>query len=467
MAAPWILKVLSGTHTGAEIVLSPDETVLGKDEDCDLVIDDVSLSGKHISLRSDDTGMYLTLLDAAKPVYIDGEELAEKSVLLKPFQVITIGTLFLAAGPSDKNWPTIDLSLENKMEPAPGEDNGKEANEDDSSNSRQDGNNTADAGQGPEKADALVQKRRRRGIYLLIALPVTGFFLALAVLFPTDREHHDPDHRTLKPEQIYQITSLADKYGVRIHVDKTTANGDLPKITGYVDTELNRKRFLERLRELDVHAEIGINSSEKAMNAISAILEQFLKNNENSDVRVIAAPDSPGDFVLKGYVEDPEEWSKTVATLKRSARDYHQITSEVQGPQDRIAVLQTMLADVQLKNKLRLLKTQQGIALSGQLDQEQEKRLMQVKEAFVRKFGAQPPVIWDIKSGANTDSQVKLDIRAVSFGENPHIIMKNGERYAIGAQLSSGYTIAGITTVSIILKKGDKTELFYLNPAPR
>ena len=199
----WILKILSGTHVGAEVVLSDKESVLGRDENCDLVLDDVSLSAQHISLRTAASGAHLTLLDTSKPIYIDGEECAEKETLLKPFQVITIGTLFLAVGPADEEWPAIDLLLENKITPPPSDDT--QANSDTAA-AESDKNATVLSGPMQQKP---VAKKTFPWIYLtVIGIPIVALSALLTSWILLSEA---PEQTAAQPQQAEQIMQLAKK----------------------------------------------------------------------------------------------------------------------------------------------------------------------------------------------------------------------------------------------------------------
>ena len=292
--------MLSGTHMGAEVFLSTTETVLGKDEDCDLVLDDVSLADKHISLRKDESGTSLTLLNDKKPIYIDGKEFSEKATLLKAFQVIRIGTLFLAVGPANEEWPSIDSLLDNKTNQEKDDDDEQADSSDDS---KADGNDRP-VKQAIEKK-AKASRSRFPWIYLFTGTTLITVTILIALVYmATTTTKNDEDHKLLKAEQINRIMLFAEKYGAEIVFRKPGTEGGLAEISGYIDTESDRRLLLDQLEKIDIHAEIDIISSEKIMHAISAVIDQFRNHNQDSHVEVTAVKGSPGDFILKGYVKN-------------------------------------------------------------------------------------------------------------------------------------------------------------------
>ena len=447
--------------------MSTSEAVLGKDESCDLVLDDVSLAGKHISLSSDGSGADLTLLDTEKPIYIDGKEFSEKTIRLTPFQVIRIGTLLLAVGPADAEWPPIDtLSGGEKKQT---EDNnvaekgadGEAANRD---NGDGDDSANGDARQTTEKksGDLLAKLFPQRYLPVIGAVLGSVAFVVLIYLLMRVTPHTEPP-LTLQPEKIDQVMQIANQYGAQIHIKEPVTHEGIARITGYINTELDRRNFISRLKEIHIHVEVKIISSEEIMHTIDAVIDQFRRHNKHSHVEVVAVANSPGDFVLKGYVQDKTRWLETMERLKRDVKDYRSLKDEIQTQEDRVKALKQMLSAAQLGKGVEISVTEENIVLSGKLNPEEQKRLAGVKEDFNRKFNSAPEAVLSTEESTDDDSSIKLDIRAIGFGGRPHIIMGNGQRYTEGAQLNNGYTITRITQSFIELKKGDKTEFFYLN----
>ena len=223
--------------------------------------------------------------------------------------------------------------------------------------------------------------------------------------------------------------------------------------------------MLEQLERIGVQAHVKILSSEKIESAISTVVNKFLDHGKDEHVEVTVVADAPGDFILRGYVSDKTEWLKIVTTLKRDVSGYRNLKDEVQTQEDRVKVLQEMLNDAQLGRQVSIAETEEkGLVLSGKLNQEEKERLMQVKQAFNRKFNAQPEAVWVFEKAEQEPSpSIKLDIRGIRFGGNPQIITHDGQHYSKGSQLDSGYTISNITTKFVVLKKGDKVEYLHLN----
>ena len=108
-AAPqkeYILRILSGPHTGAEVALSQDKKlVLGKGEDCDIVLKDDRLADQHALFSFQEDHFVCTPTETAE-ITIDGEVIHEAKAL-KNFAAIVCGSTLLSIGPSDIVWPNI------------------------------------------------------------------------------------------------------------------------------------------------------------------------------------------------------------------------------------------------------------------------------------------------------------------------------------------------------------------------
>ena len=110
VAAPlWRLRILSGLHAGAEAILADnEETTIGGNDECDLVLQDDGLGDRHIHLSISDAGVRLKVLELEQPVFVDGLKV-EDAADLKPYQVVAFGLSSFALGPAGQEWPNIDI----------------------------------------------------------------------------------------------------------------------------------------------------------------------------------------------------------------------------------------------------------------------------------------------------------------------------------------------------------------------
>ena len=455
MADDWILKVLSGTHLGAEVVLSGQGYILGRDESCDLVLDDVSLSDRHIGLRMEGGHAVLTLVDTERPVYVDDERLEDGSVVLKPFQLITIGALFLAVGPSDEPWPEIDLLLERKLKPGPPAETAPAAEETAGA--------PADAPPSGTAAAAPEVSSRKRPLAAGVAVIAVIALAAIMVLILLAGDLLAPgmvvDSR-LTPEQTRDIEQLAAQYGATVRIEET-APGQR-RIAGYIDTEGNRQRLRAGLAELGVRAELAIVPSEKIKQAMTAILDNKINQDARSQVEVTTPAGAPGDFVLKGYADDREAWEAALLDIRRNVLNYRSLKDEVRTRADLRDELRKLVAE-SFPGGVEVDESEHGLVLVSELEGKERKALKELAERFEAGFRPWVTVVV-LEDGAapSEASTVELDLHGISFGVSPHLIMKDGQRYGEGSQLDNGYVVDSITTEYVLLRRGEEVAYYYL-----
>ena len=436
----WILKILSGVHVGAEVVLSTAELVLGQNESCDLMLDDVSLSDRHISLRMDGEQALLTLLDTARPIYIGEQKLERGELILEPFQLISIGTLFMVVGPADAEWPAIDLQLKQKMTALPDHEEPVAVEEE-----------TDDV----ETAPVIAERSSRliwiisAGVPLMVLLIVfTAWLLTPNVSAPTAEE--------IK----IKVQQIATYYGAIIEVEQKH-EGDI-HITGYIGTEGKRQAFLVELENSGIVAEANLISSQQVANSLTLILDNEVNRVGVNRVDVAMVPGSPGDFTVEGYVGDAELWKNILAKLQRQM-DYRSISDEVQTMADRIAALQDMLLAAGLEDVEIKSSHQELLVLPSKTETGTNQRLTEVIKTFNQQFASRPLLTTPKEDPRPEASSLKLDIRGITFGDAPHITMSNNKRHSEGSRLENGYVIKSITQEYILLQKSGESYYYYLN----
>jgi len=105
--AAYFLKILSGPHLGAEVLLREGRQVVGSADDCDILLDDGSVAAHHLALAVSPEGIRLAALEDA--VYVEGRQAGPGDVPLSPCRIVTIGTTHLGVGLSGEKWPPVDL----------------------------------------------------------------------------------------------------------------------------------------------------------------------------------------------------------------------------------------------------------------------------------------------------------------------------------------------------------------------
>ena len=105
----WLLKVIVGTNTGAEFPLETSHCyIIGTDTtECDIIFHDMSVSRKHAKVSvSEDEVITITDLNSKNGIFIDSK-LVDKETILKPNQIITIGTTTLLLIDREQSTKTV------------------------------------------------------------------------------------------------------------------------------------------------------------------------------------------------------------------------------------------------------------------------------------------------------------------------------------------------------------------------
>lgn len=85
-----LLIVIAGTRTGDQFTLMHEETTVGRDESCQILLDDVSVSRHHgVFTRTASGRMALRDLNSLNGTYVNGRRVEE--VILKSGDEVQIG----------------------------------------------------------------------------------------------------------------------------------------------------------------------------------------------------------------------------------------------------------------------------------------------------------------------------------------------------------------------------------------
>ena len=447
--APWTLRILSGVHAGAEAALSEEEAVLGRDDDCDFVLDDAGLAGRHFSLRADAGGVRLRVLDADRPVLVDGQSVAE-SVAVEPYQVVAVGGLALAVGPSDRSWP--DIALPAAASPGTDAEPDEGTAPADAESSPADAEPTPDD---PAPAEvAAAAGRRRWAAWAGIAaagLLAAGAVAWLLVPREVDRHHEDPTDTT---RTIREIAAGHDAV-----IDVRTDDGAV-SVTGNVDTEEARSDLLAELAGAGVRATVHITSTEQIAEFALAILDQSLNLDERNAVEVAPVSGSPGKLLISGYVRDEAALDRARAILERDVQEARGITYQVQTKADRLATLRERLETARLGGRFLVQEFADRIGLFGALRSPDElSDLTELAARFNDDFGGRPRVALAGTDSFLGESTIDLDVRAVVLGDNIHVVLHDGETHGQGSRVADGYAIRTITERYMLLERSsDRVE---------
>ena len=445
------MKILAGVHVGAEVTLSDEEATLGRDDDCDFVLEDAGLAGRHIRLYAG-AHVRMAVLDESIPVHVGGCPV-EGTVELDPYQVVTVGGMSLALGPADQAWPRIDLPASPPLkgrsarEDAAAPDGSVEAP---TTSEEPPASDAAGSGRASEEGKPASIYARAAGLAIACLLAIAA---AVWLLEPREvqPEHGDPK------ETARRIEEIASRYGAVVQIEiEDGANGSIT-VTGNVDTTQNRLRMLDDLAKANVHATVHIASTEELAESITSILDHSLNADTRNSVAVRAVENSPGELTVSGYVEDESSLSETRSLIERDVKEFRAVNYDVQTRTDRLSILRERLDELDFGASMQIQELPVGVGLFGPVRTAEElERIVKLAADFNDEFDSRPRLRLSGTDSFLGESTIELDVRAVVLGDSVHVILHDGESYRAGSRVADHYVVKSITDRYMILEKSKR-----------
>ena len=399
----WTLKILSGTHEGAEIPLGDGEFSIGSGEHCDLVLHDVSL-GQEVG----------TIRITKDKAFITSEALGVADLEVVANQKMAMGGLTVGMMPAGEAWhessgPMLDVS---KMED----------------------HKPASSVSGP----SVLEKHKRRRT--LVAKAVFALFF-LAGLFLAYQHYYGEDEASFIAKEKKEKSDLAALIPASLQAVKNEKG--VYVITGHLHKEAQKASLLKKLEgffeEKDFVLDVEIQDVLLEAARISLNL-QGMKRVE------VEAHKNPAALVLTGFNDNIALWPKVKASLKKDIKGVKVWHDRVESNRDRAKVLEKMIEKKEL-SAVKVAAKRDRIEIFGSVPSQKSKELQGVLKEYKEKFDNEPPLA-TVKPLTK-----KLQIESVNLGETPYIVTVKGDVYMIGGQVETGVSIVAIHKDRMILKK--------------
>ncbi len=401
-----MLRVYTGPHAGAEVVLSEGANSVGSDDACDIVLADPQLGPRH-AILSVASGVVTVEPSSGSVVFIDGQPAGKTT--LRPYQFVTLGETHVAIGPTSEPWPTLTppmLAKASEPEPAASE---------------------------PEPvpvaapADVVVvpvapasPTRRRRGVFAVLA--AAAALLAFLLLW-------NPFGRA--PVLATQNNQAELKQQVETVLKKFTTGSDLKiddkarsmTVTGYVPTAEVRKDLTTALSALPAAVRSTVTDTASLAEATGRVLKMYRLD-------FTAAPGGPGEVVVTGITKDLAAWKKTQERLKSDVPKIRTLTDRVVHPNQPKPVTPA--------------PPPAAIVAAPGKEPAKEPEPMPVEEA---------PAVVPVADPAAPATTMSLNIRSVTVGQFRSLVLESGERVFEGASLPGGYVVKSISAAEVVLDK--------------
>ena len=438
----YVLRILSGPHTGAEVDLHAQPSLLGKDNTCDIVLIDDALRDKHVQFSVNDNKIICTPQEGAT-VFVGGIEIHEEREI-NAFQAILCGTTLLAIGPKDQIWPTITLpKLKTELDDTKLKEN--------------------------EQHEVDLKDTKKLWHRLLI---VSGIVLLILCTVGTlmHISHKKQAKRLAIEESAFPIIALKasieevlERHKVATELIKISLSGKRFILSCYVATSREKKDIEKELRQLPKvnFQSLHIYVQEKIIEQAQAML------NARQTLTVVPAAKLDG-ILIKGYLHSVEQLPVIKSRLLNDITGLNSIETALFSPDEVSELASNLLTQYKLMGLLKIQTVRTGLMVMGNIQASDEPRWKEAQKALKKNFRGICRVLSYVATVApNAVKQIFFPshITTVSIPkrEAPWIDLKNGDRYFEGALLPSGYKIQSITKKEIRLQKNEDMVTFTLS----
>ncbi len=447
----YILKLFSGPHVGAEVLLRPGSYVIGQGEQCDIVLHDESLANEHLRLELTDTGIQIHPL---APTLLKGLPVTQSAVVLEEFQIITLGTTHLSIAPQGSRWEPIllpdlritsphsqanDLSAESTTQKAAVTNTASATTVSAASsapNSSAPANPSVETAVAWEETDMLTaapasetppwppnESNSHQSLWLSIGLVL--IVLALGIIWVSGGQSPTPPAPTpadaIEKQRVVAQQTI-DSLGMP-NVNAVIVDNQV-QIQGYVDTAEQKRQLFQALQPQPAErrsapqtfnvwaADDIVAATRTTLNALNLPLETRYQQG--------------GVVTISGDVPTAQQWQAAQEVLQRDVPGLKRIDAQINVKPELIA------------------QTQPTTAASSR---------------STSASAPSPPAPSAVSPAVPTVP--RLAIRSVNVSTVPYIVTHDGLKYLEGARLPNGFIIQTIQADHLILMRDNQLLTYY------
>lgn len=325
----WLLKVVAGPHQGAEIELPTGKTLIGSDDECDVVLHDVLIAPQHLELDLGVDGIMAAPLGGR--IFIGGKRVRDARQQVPSFTFLSLGGTHLVIGPAKGAWPLLSAAdapeLEREVEVP-----STSSEEDDVDNQAEvQGNEkpSESAEQAPAPVSPPVAKLRpwfgiAAGILLLLGWVIIYQRMQMRnegmELIASETKESD-----LAPSDRAQ--AIVDRLGLTGDIVIEDSGGRL-SASGYVETDAKQRELQASFREELPGLRSKIYSREKITSSARSLID-----SQRLPLEVACLAE--GKLKVSGKLSSNEGWIPMRATLLREIPGVSEVQDEVEIVEDK------------------------------------------------------------------------------------------------------------------------------------
>jgi len=174
--------------------------------------------------------------------------------------------------------------------------------------------------------------------------------------------------------------------------------------------------------------------------AITVVAQGLPRKPRTADLAVTTAFSEAGvlERVTSGLAQGPSTASSQVQSESAAADAAHKLTARLSA--ENIQTLRVSVVDGRL-------------AVTGKVSKQDAAAWAAIQQWFDQTYGGHLVLATEVSPVSEVRSLPKLQLRAISYGEHPYIVMGDGERYYEGAVLDNGWILREIGEDRLLLAK--------------
>lgn len=354
MSAPkqqWLLKVIAGPHQGAEIGLYEGKTLVGSDDECDVVLHDVLVAPQHVEFELSSTSG-ITVAPLGGRVFIHGKRVREARQAWPAFTFLSLGGSHLVLGPAGQAWPLLSAAdipeLEKEVEAPEVDPKGSIESKATSTEAIAPSGVTPLAPVGAAPQPALTPASRLGPILGILAgvLLLLGWAIVYNDFFSTQKNSAEPQKEVTDAEAALPITrvkAVVKELGLVESIQVDESAGRLT-VSGYVDTESRQRELQAALRASVPGLRTKIYSLEKIASTARSLLEA-------QRLPLTVSSLSEGALRISGKLASAEPWIRMKQTLLAEVPGINDIQDDVEIEPQRTAIAPALQTSFELPQK--------------------------------------------------------------------------------------------------------------------
>lgn len=435
---PFLLKVLSGSNSGAIVRLKVGEVTLGRSMSSDIILHDESIADIHLQLKVSEDSIIMTIL--THPVSVDHEQVEADEMVLKPFQVVTLGNVefFIADLRKDKRKAGDNAAKDEQTEPPV-------------VGASITGQSKASGASGVATGNPSHVKKKGGGkMYLLLglgALLIANFLYFLPNLVGFAETMGFKESPQVRAESI--LSGLdAENLTVERNAEGTAT------VSGYVDTLAEKHAVMTQMSLAGDRINYRIWANEELVTSAQQVAHAL------GQTEISFKGLGKGNLSALGYVSSGDDWNQIKANIMEDVSGIQAIEDDaMQTLAKRKQALEQFIDKKGLSSRIRVTIAEKRIKVDGELTQNELSRWGSLYQEFLELYGAGPAIVDNLYDAKD---RIKLVIRSVSVGDTPFLVAKDGNRYMEGSSLGNNYFIKKIAPDHVLLSNsGVEIPIYY------